>query len=228
MRLFFCDCEASWTNWTCWHYRCDICSSQRIIGEDADWTVNSGLEGAYHLCCKCSQRQVVSDERDTIKHCEILFCAMANGMLWEHDIKYLTMSYWRRQQVRHALNYRFVTYNDEKKMLRRWKCAIYQIYKRLMFFQYRFGGGTLSVCSWLSLRNGRWRSRQKCTCHARREAEANRGFLGYWFFWNCVPAQIEECTVGVCDGEFYQSCSWKENGGCYQSCLSRGSWVEYQ
>ena len=114
MRLFFCDCEASWTNWTCWHYRCDICSSQRIIGEDADWTMNSGLEGAYHLCCKCSQRQVVSDKKDTIKHCEILFCAMANGMLWEHDIKYLTMSYWRRQQVRHALNYRFVTHNDEE------------------------------------------------------------------------------------------------------------------
>ena len=43
MRMFFCDCEASWTNWICWHYRCDKCNSRRIMGQggDADWTMIS-------------------------------------------------------------------------------------------------------------------------------------------------------------------------------------------
>ena len=43
MRMFFCDCESSWTNWICWHYRCDKCNSRRIMGQggDADWTMIS-------------------------------------------------------------------------------------------------------------------------------------------------------------------------------------------
>ena len=43
VRMFFCDCEASWTNWICWHYRCDKCNSRRIMGQggDADWTMIS-------------------------------------------------------------------------------------------------------------------------------------------------------------------------------------------